>query len=102
MMYLLKSNELAKEFVDQNGFELLTNYLEDQCLSDHQIAYNVVCTLWIISNHKFAMKGFEDYRFMVLEKVAKILDYFNKEKNVRIILMLFDVRLFFATAACRT
>ena len=28
---------------------------------------------------------------MIIEKVARILDYFNKEKIVRIILMLFDV-----------
>ena len=27
---------------------------------------------------------------MIIEKVAKILDYFNKEKIVRIILMLFE------------
>jgi len=36
------------------------------------------------------MKGFEDYRLMILEKVCKVLDYFNKEKIVRIILLLFD------------
>lgn len=29
---------------------------------------------------------------MIIEKVARILDYFNKEKIVRIILMLFDVQ----------
>lgn len=28
---------------------------------------------------------------MIIEKVARILDYFNKEKIVRIILMLFEV-----------
>lgn len=31
---------------------------------------------------------------MIIEKVGKILDYFNKEKIVRIILMLFDVNLY--------
>jgi hypothetical protein len=31
---------------------------------------------------------------MIIEKVAKILDYFNKEKIVRIILLLFDVLIF--------
>ena len=36
------------------------------------------------------MRGFEDYRLALMEKVAKILDFFNKEKIVRIILMLFD------------
>jgi hypothetical protein len=29
---------------------------------------------------------------MIIEKVARILDYFNKEKIVRIILMLFEVK----------
>jgi len=36
------------------------------------------------------MVGFEDYRLALIEKVAKILDYFNKEKIVRAILLLFD------------
>jgi hypothetical protein len=31
---------------------------------------------------------------MIIEKVARILDYFNKEKIVRIILMLFEVKIF--------
>lgn len=62
LLYLLKTNELAKEFVEQNGFELYTQLLEQECLDDHQIAYNVVCGLWIISFHSFAMKGFEDFR----------------------------------------
>ncbi len=90
MMYMVKTNELAKEFVDQHGFELLARYLEFDCLEDHQIAYNVICTLWIISYHAFALKGFEDYRLNIIEKVSKVLDYFNKEKIVRIILLLFE------------
>jgi len=36
------------------------------------------------------LKGFEDFRYMIIEKVSKILDYFNKEKIVRIILLLFE------------
>jgi len=89
-MYLLKTNELAREFVDQHGFELYSQFLDKDCLEDHQLAYNVACGLWIISFHNFAMRGFEDPRFTIIEKVARILDYFNKEKIVRIILMLFD------------
>lgn len=64
-VYLLKTNELAQEFVEQNGFEIFSKFLEPngECFSDHQIAYNVVCALWIISYHEFAIqKGFEDYR----------------------------------------
>lgn len=49
-----------------------------------------MCALWIVSYHHFAHKGFEDYRFNIIEKVSRILDYFNKEKIVRIILLLFD------------
>lgn len=90
LMYILKTNELAREFIEQNGFDLFAGFLERECIEDHQIAYNVVCTLWIISYHPFAMVGFEDYRLAIIEKVAKILDFFNKEKIVRIILLLFD------------
>jgi hypothetical protein len=90
LMYLLKTNELAKEFVDMNGFDLYARLLDKDCIEDYQIAYNVICALWVISYHEFAIKGFEDYRFNIIEKVGKILDYFNKEKIVRIILLLFD------------
>ena len=60
LMYLLKTNELAQEFVRYGGFELFANYLEEHCLSDHQIAYNVVCALWIVSYHPFAIAEFEN------------------------------------------
>ena len=90
LMYLLKTNELAKEFVDQGGFELFHRYLNNECLKSNQIAYNVINSLWIISYHPFSLKGFEDYRLEIIERVAKVLDYFSKEKIVRIILLLFD------------
>jgi hypothetical protein len=61
-MYLLKTNELAREFVDHNGFQLFAKLLDEECLQDYQIAYNVSCALWIISYHDFAAKGFEDVR----------------------------------------
>ena len=61
LMYLLKSNELAREFVDQRGFEIMQKFLQNQCIQDGQIAYNIVCCLWIISYHHFALKGFEDF-----------------------------------------
>lgn len=35
LMYLLKTNELAQDFVDQNGFELFSTYLDNDCLKDH-------------------------------------------------------------------
>jgi hypothetical protein len=91
LLYLLKTNELAREFTEQNGFDLFSKFLSYECIEDHQVAYNVIGALWIISYHDFALKGFEDYRLEIIEKVAKILDYFNKEKIVRIILLLFDV-----------
>jgi hypothetical protein len=62
LMYLLKTNELAKEFVDQGGFELFSNYLNYECIKSYQIAYNVINALWIISYHPFSSRGFEDYR----------------------------------------
>lgn len=64
--------------------------MNNECLKSNQIAYNVICSLWIISYHPFANKGFEDYRLEIIERVAKVLDYFSKEKIVRIILLLFD------------
>ena len=35
LMYLLKTNELAQEFVNYGGFDLFANYLDDFCLRDH-------------------------------------------------------------------
>lgn len=51
LLYVLKTNELAQEFVDQNGFEIISRYLEYECIEDHQVAYNVIGALWIISYH---------------------------------------------------
>lgn len=33
-----------------------------------------------------------DYTLNIIELVSKVLDYFNKEKIVRIVAMFFDVR----------
>jgi hypothetical protein len=73
LLYLLKTNELAKEFIDQNGFELFSKYLDFECIEDHQVAYNVIGALWIISYHPFANKGFEDYR--VSQTICLIVTY---------------------------
>lgn len=35
LMYLLKTNELAKEFVDQGGFDLFQGYLNMECLKNY-------------------------------------------------------------------
>jgi len=90
IMYLVKTNELAKDFVDQGGFELFSNYLNYECIKNYQIAYNVINALWIISFHPFSSRGFEDSRLEIIERVAKVLDYFSKEKIVRIVLLLLD------------
>ena len=89
LMYLLKINELAQIFVNKAGFLILKSILEKDCLSNGQIAYNVCCTLWILSYNDFAMNGFTDFKLNIIEHVSKILDFFNKEKIVRIICMLF-------------
>lgn len=70
---------------------ILQKLLREECLSNGQIAYNVCCTLWILSYHKFALSHFSDFKLNVIEHVSKILDYFNKEKIVRIITKLFSV-----------
>lgn len=69
---------------------ILQKLLREECLSNGQIAYNVCCTLWILSYHKFALSHFSDFKLNVIEHVSKILDYFNKEKIVRIITKLFS------------
>lgn len=89
-MTLLKCNELAEKFVNGQSFNVIGKLLEGPCLSEPQIAYNVVTMLWILSYHDFCQKYFEDYNRAIIEKVSKILDYFNTEKVVRIMLMLFD------------
>ena len=60
----------------------------NDCQQDYQIAYNVIISLWILSFHDYARKDFEDYDLMLVEKVLKILDFFNKEKVVRAVLLL--------------
>ena len=89
LMYLLKTNELAEIFVNRMGFQILKKILQRECLENGQIAYNVCCTLWILSYNKFTMDGFTDFSLNIIEDVSKILDFFNKEKIVRIICMLF-------------
>jgi len=46
--------------------------------------------LWILSYHDYAQKYFEDYTLAIIEKVAKIMDYFSWEKIARIMLMLIN------------
>jgi hypothetical protein len=57
------------------------------------MAYNVIATLWILSYHEFSFEHFGDFGLNIIELVSKVLDYFNKEKIVRIVCMLFDVSL---------
>lgn len=55
LMFLLKTNELASEFVNKRGFEIYVDLLKGDCLNSGQIAYNTVCALWILSHHSFAV-----------------------------------------------
>lgn len=59
-MNIVKVNELAKEFYDLNGLQTLVKMLEDNCLHDYQLAYNVLVSLWILSFHDYARTNFED------------------------------------------
>jgi hypothetical protein len=43
LLYLLKTNELAKEFVEQNGFELFSKYLD--------YVSNKIVNICIAGNH---------------------------------------------------
>lgn len=51
IMYLMKQNDLAKQFIDSRGQETLQGLLRGECQKDNMIAYNVICTLWILSTH---------------------------------------------------
>lgn len=99
LLYIVKTNELAREFERCGGFEIYSRLLETDCTEDHQVAYNVVCALWILSFHPFALKRFEDYDLDIIERTVKVLDYFNKEKIVRVVLLLLD-NLKQASEAC--
>lgn len=89
LMYLLKINQLAQEFTNKRGFHILHKLLVQDCQQDAQIAYNVCCCLWILSYHKFALPLFQDFKLNVVEHIAKILDFSNKEKIVRMICLIF-------------
>jgi len=91
----MKTNVLAREFSNALGFKIINDLLEGPCIdqlnpSSPQIAYNTICTIWILSYHPFAHKYFEDYGIGIIEKVSKIMDFFSWEKITRIMLMLFD------------
>jgi hypothetical protein len=43
-----------------------------------------------MSYHEFSLKFFEDYSLSIIERAVKVLDFFNKEKVVRIVLLLLD------------
>lgn len=87
---MVKINELAQEYVELNGINKLIDMLDNQCLSDYQIAYNVLISLWILSYHDFAINYFQNPDLDLIEKSIKILDFFNKEKVVRITLLLME------------
>ena len=88
-MYLLKLNELTAVFIRHNGFAALKSLLTSDCPHDAQIAYNVCCCFWILSYHKDALPHFQDFQLNVIEDIAKVLDFWTKEKIVRIICFIF-------------
>jgi len=87
---MVKTKQLAREFSNALGFKILNEFLEQPCLENAQIGYNVISILWVLSYNEFSHKFFEDYSTGIIEKVSKILDYFSWEKIVRILLMLYD------------
>ena len=90
LVTMVKTNQLAREFSNVLGFQIMNEFLEGPCLDSPQIAYNIITALWILSYHDFSLKYFEDYSIGIVEKVSKILDQFSWEKIVRIMLMLFN------------
>ena len=45
--------------------------------------------MWVLSYHSFSLPHFGDYTLNLIEHTSKVLDYYNKEKIVRIVCMLF-------------
>lgn len=90
VMFMVKINKLASEFYDLQGMVTLSEFLTDECLHDYQIAYNVLVALWVLSFQDYARRDFEDMEQDLIEKCLKVLDYFNKEKVVRITLLLLE------------
>ena len=91
LMFLLKINEVAEQFIRKRGFDIYSTLLQNECNTDAQIAYNVCCGLWILSSNPAALDSFRDFQLNIIESISKILDFSNKEKIVRIICMIFDV-----------
>ena len=90
LMYMLRINKLAQNFVSQRGFYILHKLLNSELIQQEpQIAYNVCCCFWILSYHKFALAHFQDFKLNVIEHIAKILDFYNKEKIVRMVCLIF-------------
>jgi hypothetical protein len=90
---LVRNNLLARHFIEmQNGFDCLTKWLTGECRKPgrDQLAYNVLTILWVVSFHEYTLEIFADYDRNIIEHVAKILDFYNKEKIVRITMMLFE------------
>lgn len=95
LLLLVKNNLLARHFVENSkGFDVLSLWLSSRefCLNpipQDQLTYNTMAILWTVSVHDFTLPMFEKHEIVAL--VAKALDYYNKEKIVRIALMLFQV-----------
>ena len=67
VMYLVKTNELASQFYSTNGLERLLQMLTHECLEDFFVAYNVLCSLWILSYNEEARREFEDVNKSIIE-----------------------------------
>lgn len=90
LLHLAKVNELAEIFVERRGFNKIEGWLRVDCIKNDQVAYNVIATCWVLSYHDFSLPYFGDYALNIIEHVQKVLDYYNKEKIVRIVCMLFE------------
>ena len=95
LMTILKKNHLARDFANIKGFKYLDDLITEPCIDQNrtdspQIAYNTIAIMWILSHHSFAAQFFENDDNEILQKAAKVLDFYSWEKITRILLMLFD------------
>lgn len=89
LMYLLKHNDMVRQFYDNHGVRVLTDLMVQE-LDDMQTCYNIIVCLWVISFKHYALEAFENPKVAVIETVARVLHLYNREKIIRITLMLFS------------
>jgi hypothetical protein len=90
LMQISRRNFLAKKFSNFQSFTYVSKALESNAKSNPQVAYQIMATLWVLSFHDYTIEYFGNHNLEIIERMAKLLDYHNQEKIVRIFLLIMD------------